>query len=489
MKNLAKYIFAACAIMLSINHSQAQGVTTENGVGVNNINMQQAASRLNVDMIFDISDLKVRSNRSLKITPVVSNGSEMIQLPSVIVEGRRRNMMYRRSEIPSSDFHIRRHNHKEQIFEYDYDIAFESWMNNSELILREEWCECHNEPISEEFIAIAELSQPQQTQPAANTAGATTPATVGKPKMAYALSPSKDELAATQNISGIHFRVNSSTIEPSFMNNAQAIAAMHEMLAAHSNDINAIHLMGYASPEGPYNFNKELAAKRAEALKNHIATQMPALAGKIATDSAPTNWEALKKMLNDSYISNYLKIIAIIDDNTIKPADKNNEIRRQYPVEYQFMLDSWYPKLRVTDITIDSPTQKKSVEQIKQAIRTNPSDLSLDDIYLVALTYEKGSKEWNEIMIIAVQTYPQSPEARVNAANVAMANGDYTQAANYLQGLPADMPEAMNSRGILAMSQGDYTKAMTLFQQAEKAGVSEASYNITLLKELMSLAK
>jgi tetratricopeptide (TPR) repeat protein len=70
-----------------------------------------------------------------------------------------------------------------------------------------------------------------------------------------------------------------------------------------------------------------------------------------------------------------------------------------------------------------------------------------------------------------------------------MANGNYAQAAAYLQGLPADMPEAMNSRGILAMSEGDYSKAMALFQQAEKAGVSEAAYNISLLKQLMSLAQ
>ena len=105
---------------------------------------------------------------------------------------------------------------------------------------------------------------------------------------------------------------------------------------------------------------------------------------------------------------------------------------------------------------------------------------------MVALSYEKGSKEWNDIIIMAVQTYPQSPEARVNAANVAMANGDYAQAATYLQGLPETMPEAMNSRGILAMSQGDYTQAMTLFEGAEKAGVNEASYNIALLKRLMA---
>jgi hypothetical protein len=48
------------------------------------------------------------------------------------------------------------------------------------------------------------------------------------------------------------------------------------------------------------------------------------------------------------------------------------------------------------------------------------------------------------------------------------------------------MPEAMNSRGILAMSQGNYTQAMTLFEGAAKAGVSEANYNIGLLKQLMA---
>jgi Flp pilus assembly protein TadD len=84
-----------------------------------------------------------------------------------------------------------------------------------------------------------------------------------------------------------------------------------------------------------------------------------------------------------------------------------------------------------------------------------------------------------------VERFPLSPEARVNAANVAMANGDYDLAAEYLQGVPANMPQAINSRGILAMSQGNYGEAMTLFKQAEQDGVSEASYNISLLKELI----
>ena len=117
----------------------------------------------------------------------------------------------------------------------------------------------------------------------------------------------------------------------------------------------------------------------------------------------------------------------------------------------------------------------------------DPSKLSLGDIYMIALTYEQGSKEWNDIILLAVQTYPNVAEARVNAANVAMANGNYTQAAVYLQGLPANMPEAMNSRGILAMSEGNYEQALSLFEAAQKAGVNEAAYNISLVKQLMQL--
>jgi tetratricopeptide (TPR) repeat protein len=155
-------------------------------------------------------------------------------------------------------------------------------------------------------------------------------------------------------------------------------------------------------------------------------------------------------------------------------------------VEYKFMFRTWYPKLRKTEIAISHQPQKMDLQSAKQQIKIDPSKLSLGDIYMVALSYEKGSKEWDEIILLAVQTYPNVAEARVNAANVAMANGNYAQAAAYLQGLPENMPEAMNSRGILAMEEGRYQDAMQLFQAAEQAGVGEATQNIALLKQLMA---
>ena len=251
------------------------------------------------------------------------------------------------------------------------------------------------------------------------------------------------------------------------------------------NKITSVHLMGYASPEGPYANNVKLAANRAAAVKNYLVNNKLVDASLITVDFSPANWDALKQMLTESCINDYRRIIGVIDDPSIKPENKNAEIRRRFPVEYDFMLRTWYPKLRVTDYTIDYSVRPYSVDEAKRLVYTDPVQLSPAEIYMVALTFEEGSKEWNDIILIAVQTYPQSPESRVNAANVAMANGNYTQAAEYLDGVSATMPEAMNSRGILAMAQGDYQQAMTLFQQAREAGVQEAAYNISLLKQLM----
>jgi tetratricopeptide (TPR) repeat protein len=269
------------------------------------------------------------------------------------------------------------------------------------------------------------------------------------------------------------------------MTNASELDTLRQLLT--SNTISTIKLTGYASPEGPYPFNEKLAAHRAAAVKDYMTKNNMGNPTSITAESAPIDWSGLKDMLNDSKISNYLKIISIIDNNTIKPADKNNAIRSQYPVEYKFMFRTWYPKLRKTEIAISHQPQKMDLQSAKQQIKIDPSKLSLGDIYMVALSYEKGSKEWDEIILLAVQTYPNVAEARINAANVAMANGNYAQAAAYLQGLPENMPEAMNSRGILAMSEGKYQQALSLFEAAQKAGVSEATYNISLVKQLMSL--
>lgn len=484
MKQIYKNLFIVCVAALSISASQAQNAVTTNGVRISDIEMERSGNHLNVGMTLDMSDLHVRSNRSLQITPIVTNGNEIYQLPAVVIDGRRRSIVHKREEmefVDPTNTYIRRYNRTEQATEYDVQVPYEAWMDNSELILREEWTSCHDAALSEELIAIAEISQPQ-SQPSTTTS---TSSISTLPRMAYAIPTTSDATQSEQSSIDILFAVNQSNINAAFMDNKEQIDELRKALA-NSSDIKEIHLTGYASPEGPYEFNKALAARRAESVKKYLANNNLGATTDVIVHSYPANWDEVKRLLNDTYIENWQGITAIIDDASISAADKNSAIRKKYPVEYEFMLRSWYPKLRMTDITINHKKRDLSVNEAKRILRNNSSQLSLEDIYMIALTYEKGSKEWDEIILLAVENYPQSPEARVNAANVAMANGDYAKAAQYLQGLPTNMPEAINSRGILAMSQGNYAEALNLFEQAQRAGVSEAAYNITLVRELMN---
>lgn len=478
MKQIYKYLIAISILAFASAPSSAQDAVTTNGVKISNIEMRQADDRLIVDMIMDMSELRIQSNRSLRITPTITNGQEMIQLPAVVIDGRRRHIVHKREgDLDTSiDSYIRRHNRREQVEEYGANLPFEGWMADSELILREEWCGCHDVPMSEDFIAIAEFTPPQ-TAPAQSV-------TQEQARAAYLMPEKKEETAPQRQSFKILFPLNKSQIDAAFMSNSSQIENLHTALEA--GDIESINLMGYASPDGPYDFNRTLASHRAQAVQKHLELANLPSDVTITTNSSPTNWEALKSMLNEKKIDNWQQIVAIIDDSAIAPNQKNNTIRTRFPEQYATMLSGWYPQMRVADICINHKAEKElTANDVKRIAKENPQQLSLDDIYLVAIKYGRGSKQWDELILLAVESYPQSVEARINAANVAMANGNFSQAATYLQGIPDTIPEAANSQGILAMAEGRYGQAMVLFQKALSGGVSDAAYNISLLQKLM----
>ena len=485
MKHIYFYLVTTLFSLLSITPSHAQLMDTNYGLTIGNITYHKTNNRMEVDFTIFIELVKIRPNHSLRITPYITNGQEMMQLPAVVIDGRRRHIVHERNKydmVESADTYIRRYNRKAQIVDYQTDVMFENWMENSELLLREEWVSCHDIALAE---AITPIANNSITAPAANKATLNTPATTShkQPQMAYVIPKSKPDIECEPI--NILFPVNKSVINDSFMSNTKSIEALTDVLK--SDNIGSIALMGYASPEGPYAFNTTLAAKRAEAVKKHLTESGVNLPIEITPEATPTDWDELKAMLIESSFEDKEGIIDIINNAAIEPSNKNSIIKQKFPAAYSQMLQNWYPMLRKATILFKY-NKPRSIDQAKIQLKQDPTKLSLEDIYLIAYTYQKGSKEWNDIILLAVENYPQSPEARINAANVAMANGDYEQAANYLNGVPTNIPQATNARGILALAQGKYQEAMRLFQSAESAGITEAAYNLSLLKELMATA-
>ena len=110
--------------------------------------------------------------------------------------------------------------------------------------------------------------------------------------------------------------------------------------------ISSIDIHGYASPESPYDHNDYLARERAKTLKDYVRN-LVALDDKLFTVShTAENWDGLIAYLRDSNLDNKDAILAIIDDDKLNPDAREWKIKREYPKDYRFMLDTWYPALR-----------------------------------------------------------------------------------------------------------------------------------------------
>lgn len=217
MKTYIKLLFIAASLLL-LHSAEAQIVISDNGLRISDISTQQIGNRMDVSMAVDMSQLKIKSNHSLRVTPYLTDGREIIQMPAIIIDGRRRSIVHLRKsdeQFPSSDIYVRRLKNKEQVISYEYDMPYESWMQNAEFALREEWCACHDMPYSEDIITIATMPTVQKK------ATIQVKDLASKTKLAYAI-PKQDNTLQSSTFD-IYFPVNKSQIELNFKDNNSSL--------------------------------------------------------------------------------------------------------------------------------------------------------------------------------------------------------------------------------------------------------------------------
>ena len=126
-------------------------------------------------------------------------------------------------------------------------------------------------------------------------------------------------------------------------------------------------------------------------------------------------------------------------------------------------------------------TARQSLAETREVMKTNPKLLSLEEMFLLAQTYEPGSSEFNQVMETAVRLFPADPTANINAAFARMASGDIDAAAECLD-KAGNTPRAIHARGVMALLKGDSNLALRLFREALAAGDADAQRNIDILE-------
>ena len=155
---------------------------------------------------------------------------------------------------------------------------------------------------------------------------------------------------------------------------------------------------------------------------------------------------------------------------------------------YRIMLNDLFPMLRRSDYTIEYSVPSFTIEKSKELIQSRPNMLSLEEMYLIANTYEKGSDAFNEVFATAVHLFPNDRIANLNAAGALLLAGDAARAETILTPY-ADDPQAWNNLGAAMMKLNRLDEAESYLIRARSAGSAEAAANLEILRQLLEAIK
>lgn len=461
------------AVILSLS-IQAQTIVTEEtgSVRTTTSSLYKAGKELVASISIDITrDLS--PNESVVLVPVVSDSLEhRLELPPIYINSRKQHIVFLREtgRKDKAAQALQRKNGDKQTMHYLQSVPFEQWMNQATLSLIEKSCGC-GIPGTEDFTCIARL-HPQPTP---------------VPQLAFLTPQVESSKIRTEKGSAfIDFPVNVTTIHKEFSNNTteldKIIGSINTIKGDSNVSITHINIHGYASPDGPFRLNERLARERTQALKKYVSQLYTFDSKDIHTTYTPEDWEGFEALLGDTIFQNKEAIMKIVT-STMHPDRKEEMIKTKFPAFYRFVLKHWFVILRHSDYTIEYYVRPFTVKESQKIFDTNPKNLSLEEMFRLALTHTPGSETYNRIFMTAVQLFPDNPTANLNAACIALTQRDTKAATAFLRKAP-EVPEKTLAEGVVCFLQGDYDKAETLFRQAKDAGLPQADENLKQIGEL-----
>ena len=446
MKNLQGWMILGIACLAGCVGTTipVQAQQTATAIVVKERLVEHVGDRLIIDMKLALDELSLSANRSLVCTPLIERGDSVRALPSVIVNGRNRQIQYDRSgrdATANGEFVLRRHNGKEQTFDYHASIPFAKWMERSEALSN----------------AKSPLFPIRIAEPV-----------VLRPLLAY-VTPEAERVKerVKEGSAFLDFPVNRTEIYPEYRDNPSELRKILETVSSVKEDpyatITEVYIKGFASPEGTYKHNTYLAEHRAKALIEYVKGLYHFEQARFTVDFEPEDWAGLEKRVENSSLADKEELLAIIRADEPKDYDRREAKLKALNggASYRVLLRDIYPALRHSDYAVRYTIRSFTVEEARELIYSDPRQLSLNEMFQVAQTMEPGSDAYREVFEIAVRMYPDDPVSNLNAALTAIDAGRLESARRYLA-KTSDSAERTLAEAAIAMLENRLDEAEAL---------------------------
>ncbi|MCR4853478.1 MAG: tetratricopeptide repeat protein [Prevotella sp.] len=280
------------------------------------------------------------------------------------------------------------------------------------------------------------------------------------------------QIVAHRQEAQVKFLVNQANLRQSelknnsvqeFVNLLKKINRESEKLALQN-----VEVLGYASPEGSFDFNDRLANRRQDVAADYVDKQLRQnkLSSEIDTRYTAEDWDGFQQLVQASNIQDkdvILRVLSMYKD----PEERERQIRNM-SAGYRELADGILPELRRSRLIINYNVIGRTNEQIQEQYAADPSVLNNEELlYAATLTDDNAQKE--QIYKTTASLFPADYRALNNIAALAFNRGDNATAQDYLARalrVTSNAPEANANLGLLALQSGDVAKAENLIAKA-----------------------
>lgn len=235
--------------------------------------------------------------------------------------------------------------------------------------------------------------------------------------------------------------------------------------------VDNIEVSAYASPDGKLDFNTKLAEKRQNSSAGYVNKELKNLNLSADVDQKYTaeDWDGFKELLQASNIQDkdvILRVLSMYQD----PEEREKQIRN-LSAGYKELADEILPELRRARLTINYNLIGRTDDEIQAQYKANPKELSIEEL-LYAATLTDDAKEKKNIYTTATNLYENDYRAYNNLAGLAYQEGDLAAVKNYLAEAAkhtGDAAEVNANRALVAMAEGKFDEAQNYVAKASTA--------------------
>ena len=274
----------------------------------------------------------------------------------------------------------------------------------------------------------------------------------------------------------IKFLVNQANIRKSELqsNSVKDFVEMLRKINADKERLNIqnVEIQAYASPEGGYDFNNKLSAKRQNVTEGYVNEQLKATKVEAGIDAHYTaqDWDGFKQLVAVSNIQDKDVIIRVLEMYK-DPEEREKQIRNM-SAGFQELAQGILPELRRSRMIINYETIGRSDEEILKQYNDDASALSVEEL-LYAATLVETNEEKTAIYKKTASLYKNDARAVNNLASMAMLDGDTDAAEQYISkaiSIDPKQAQAYANRGLLNLVNGDVEAAETDIAKATTLG-------------------